>query len=92
MSSGAVLTRSEAFFGPGTASEACIPFAAALSMNSGSGTQWCIQRPSEPWKKALGARGSITQLSKLGTSGFSTFCQPAIVVASTPCSSEALTC
>ncbi len=91
MSSAAVLTRIEACLGP-TNPSAFIPLAAALMMNSGSGTQWCSQRPSDPWKNALGARESSTQVRKCGASGWSTFCQPPTVVAKTPCSSDAFTC
>ena len=92
MSSGIGLTRSVASLGEATSGVARMPLAAALRMNSGSGTQWWVQRPSDVRKKPLGARGSITQVSKFGVSARSAITQGPSVVASTPCSNEALTC
>ena len=60
--------------------------------NAGSGVQWWIQRPSLHLNTPFGARGSMTQLWKLGASACSAFCQPPTVVASTPWSNDVSTC
>ena len=61
-------------------------------MKLGSGTQWCVHRPSAARKNPFGARGSVTHVWKLGVSGRSTRCHGPTVVASTPWSNDVWTC
>ena len=64
----------------------------ALRMNPGSGTQWWVHTPSEPWKKPLGARGSKIHELKPSRSACSARCQAPTVVASAPWSIDVWTC